>query len=64
MEGTEMEQMRVFTARQQAQLEQLQQQLQQQQAQQAQARQTSPVGQDLSELRCVVYTRVMEDPNL
>ena len=60
MEGTEMEQMRVLIARQQAQLDQLQQQLQQQQAQQAQARQASPVGQDLSELRSIVDTRVME----
>ena len=43
MEGTELEQMRVFIARQQAQLDQLQ-----------------PVGQDLSELRSIVDTRVME----
>ena len=42
------------------QLDQLQQQLQQQQAQQAQARQASPVGQDFSELRSIVDTRVME----
>ena len=50
MEGTELEQLRVFIARQQAQLDQLQQQVQQQQVHQAQARQESPVGQDLSEL--------------
>ena len=55
-----MEQMRSFVARQQAQLDQLQQQLQQQQVQQAKARQASPVGRDLSELRCIVDTRVME----
>ena len=55
-----MEQMRAFIARQQAQLDQLQHQVQQQQAQQAQARQASPVGQDLSELRSTVDTRVME----
>ena len=55
-----MEQMRAFIARQQAQLDQLQHQLQQQQAQQAQARQAFPVGQDLSELRSIVDTRVME----
>ena len=52
--------MRVFIARQQAQLDQLQQQLQQQQAHQAQARQASAVGRDLSELRSIVDTRVME----
>ena len=60
MEGTELEQMRVFIARQQAQLDQLQQQLQQQQTHEAQARHTSPVGQDLSELRSIVDTRLME----
>ena len=43
-----------------SQLDQLQQQLQQQQVQQAKARQASPVGRDLSELRCIVDTRVME----
>ena len=43
-----------------AQLDQLQQQVQQQQVHQAQARQASPVGQDLSELRSIVDTRVME----
>ena len=55
-----MEQMRSFVARQQAQLDQLQHQLQQQQVQQAKARQASRVGQDLSELRSIVDTRVME----
>ena len=56
----DLEQLRVFNARQQAQLDQLQQQVQQQQVHQAQARQASPVGQDLSELRSIVDTRVME----
>ena len=56
----DLEQLRVFIARQQAQLDQLQQQVQQQQVHQAQARQASPVGQDLSELRSMVETRVME----
>ena len=56
----DLEQLRVFIARQQAQLDQLQQQVQQQQVHQAQARQPSPVGQDLSELRSMVETRVME----
>ena len=56
----DLEQLRVFIARQQAQLDQLQQQVQQQQVHQAQARQASPVGQDLSELRSIVDTRVME----
>ena len=61
----DLEQMRVFIAHQQAQLDQLQQQLQQQQVHQAQARQASPVGQDLSELRSIVDTRVMgKDPYL
>ena len=60
MEGTELEQMRVFIARQEARLDQLQQQLQQQQAHQARARQASAVGQDLSELGSIVHTRVME----
>ena len=55
-----MEQMHALIARQQGQLDQLQHQLQRQQAQQAQARQASPVGQDLSELRSIVDTRVME----
>ena len=52
----DLEQLRVFIARQQAQLDQLQQQVQQQQVHQAQARQASPVGQDLSELRSIVTT--------
>ena len=56
----DLEQLRVFLARQQAQLDQLQQHVQQQQVHQAQARQASPVGQDLSELRSIVDTRVME----
>ena len=56
----DLEQLRVFIARQQAQLDQLQQQVQQQQIHQAQARQASAVGQDLSELRSIVDTRVME----
>ena len=56
----EMEQMRAFVSRQQAQLDQLQHQLQQQQVHQAQARQASSVGQDLSELRSIVDTRAME----
>ena len=56
----DVEQLRVFIARQQAQLDQLQQQVQQQQVHEAQARQASPVGQDLSELRSIVDTRVME----
>ena len=60
MEGTELEQLRVFIARQQAQLDQLQQQVQQQQVLQAQARQASPVGQEISEFRSIVDTRVME----
>ena len=55
-----MEQLRVFIARQQVQLDQLQQQVQQQQVHQAQARQASLFGQDLSELRSIVDTRVME----
>ena len=50
-----LEQLRVFIARQQAQWGQLQQQVQQQQVHQAQA---SPVGQELSELRSIVDTRV------
>ena len=57
----DLEQLPVFIARQQAQLDQLQQQVQQQQVHQAQARQASPVGQDLSELRSIVDTRVMEN---
>ena len=57
----DLEQLRVFIARQQAQLDQFQQQVQQQQVHQAQARQASPVGQDLSELRSIVDTRVMEE---
>ena len=60
MEAAELEQLRVFIARQQAQLDQLQQQVQQQLVHQAQARQASPVSQDLSELRSIVDTRVME----
>ena len=57
----DLEQLRVFIARQQAQLDQLQQQVQQQQVHQAQARKASPVRQDLSELRSIVDTRVMEE---
>ena len=56
----DLEQLRVFIARQQAQLDQLQQQVQQQQVHQAQARQASPVGQEISELRSIVDTRVTE----
>ena len=57
----DLEQLRVFIARQQAQLDQLQQQVQQQQVHQAQARQASPVGQEISELRSNLDTRVMEE---
>ena len=61
----DLEQLRVFIVCQQAQLDQVQQQVQQQQVHQALARQASPVGQDLSELRFIVDTRVMEkDPYL
>ena len=56
----DLEQLRVFIARQQAQLDQLQHQVQQQQVHQVQARQASPVGQDFAELRSVLDTRVME----